>query len=206
MRCLRQGSCIVSSSLFNLQVLLWDSVRHPFALAVHGEHIFWTDWILRAIVRANKYTGLDVTKIKENLGRQPMGIIAVSNSSQDCTLNPCHKSHGGCAEMCVPSEDGRGTTCRCFNNRKLLADGHNCEAGLVAAGCAKEQFRCSSGMCISERGRCNKLEDCPDGSDEAGCTCSENEFRCKSNGQCIKSEYRCDGKQYLGNDLTFILI
>lgn len=57
--------------------------QHSFGLAVYGDHIFWTDWIMRAVLRANKYDGSGVTRLKK-MSRQPMGIIAVANDTDDC--------------------------------------------------------------------------------------------------------------------------
>jgi low-density lipoprotein receptor-related protein 1 (alpha-2-macroglobulin receptor) len=38
-------------------VLAHSTPKHPFALAVYGDLLFWTDWILHAVIRANKYSG-----------------------------------------------------------------------------------------------------------------------------------------------------
>ena len=38
-------------------VISGDGVPHVFALTLFEDHIFWTDWNLKAIYRANKYTG-----------------------------------------------------------------------------------------------------------------------------------------------------
>ncbi|VDP37325.1 unnamed protein product [Soboliphyme baturini] len=68
----------------NRVVILKGKPNHPFGLAVHEDYLYWTDWILRAVVRINKYTGGDFTLIRQNFSRQPMAIIAVSNSSYQC--------------------------------------------------------------------------------------------------------------------------
>lgn len=51
-------------------------------------------------------------------------------------------------------------------------------------------FRCPAGNCGQ---RCDTYIDCPDGSDEDGCTCDIDQFTC-SNGHCIDEHLRCDGK------------
>lgn len=56
---------------------------HPFDLAVYGDYIFWTDWVLQAVVRANKYTGEEVVKLREGL-HEVMGIVAVANDTNAC--------------------------------------------------------------------------------------------------------------------------
>ena len=59
-------------------------IQHGFGLAVYGDHLFWTDWLLRAVVRVNKYTGEDVTYLARNIPRQPMAIVAVAADTNDC--------------------------------------------------------------------------------------------------------------------------
>lgn len=185
------------------KVLLWENVRHPYALTVYGDHIYWTDWIIRAIVRANKYTGLDVVKIREGLGRQPMGIVAVSNSSQDCRLNPCHFNNGNCSELCWPTENGTSAVCGCFSNVTVLADGISCNSGLGT--CKPDQFKCASnGRCISFAMTCDKRRDCEDGSDEnvEYCkyrVCPNGFIQCKTTRKCIADKMRCNRRDDCGD-------
>jgi integrin beta 2 len=65
------------------QILAKVTPQHPFDLAVYGDYIFWTDWVLHAVIRANKYTGEDVVWLRKEVPR-PMGIIAVANDTNDC--------------------------------------------------------------------------------------------------------------------------
>ena len=58
--------------------------QHIFGLAVYGDYLFWTDWLLRGVIRANKYTGEDVKWLRKNIARQPMGIVAVANDTDNC--------------------------------------------------------------------------------------------------------------------------
>ena len=58
--------------------------QHAFGLTVFNEDLYWTDWVLRAVIRVNKYTGLNTNYMYKNVPRQPMGIVAVSNSSLAC--------------------------------------------------------------------------------------------------------------------------
>lgn len=71
--------------LFTLQVLLKNEPVHPFGLAVYGDYIFWTDWVRRAVLRADKYTGGDMKVLRADIPQQPMGIIAVANDTNSCT-------------------------------------------------------------------------------------------------------------------------
>ena len=62
-----------------------------FGLAVYGDHLYWTDWLLRAVLRANKFTGADITYLKKNILRQPMGIVAVSLDANSCAYFTCRR-------------------------------------------------------------------------------------------------------------------
>ena len=50
-----------------------SSLSHPFGLTVLGDYLYWTDWQLDAIYRANKDDGGEVTSVISGLG-QPMDI------------------------------------------------------------------------------------------------------------------------------------
>lgn len=69
---------------FLLQVLLKNEPVHPFGLAVYGDYIFWTDWVRRAVLRADKYTGGDMKVLRADIPQQPMGIVAVANDTNNC--------------------------------------------------------------------------------------------------------------------------
>lgn len=60
--------------------------QHPFDIAVYGDYFFWTDWMLHAVLRADKYTGENVVWLRRDVFR-PMGIVAVANNINDC--NSC---------------------------------------------------------------------------------------------------------------------
>ena len=40
-----------------LQRLLSDHVPHPFGITVHGDLVYWTDWVTHSIESANKLDG-----------------------------------------------------------------------------------------------------------------------------------------------------
>lgn len=70
------------------QVILKSEPVHPFGLAVYGDYIFWTDWVRRAVQRANKYVGTDMKLLRVDIPQQPMGIIAVANDTDSCKDYP----------------------------------------------------------------------------------------------------------------------
>jgi hypothetical protein len=79
-----RGSNAETLVLLSHQVILKSEPVHPFGLAVYGEHIFWTDWVRRAVQRANKYVGSDMKLLRVDIPQQPMGIIAVANDTNSC--------------------------------------------------------------------------------------------------------------------------
>ncbi|KAF3835250.1 hypothetical protein F7725_027808 [Dissostichus mawsoni] len=62
--------------------------------------------------------------------------------------------------------------------------------------CKKDEFACRSRLCISSHLRCNGVEDCGDGSDEASClNCSiPGSFSCGPSDTCLPRNKLCDGR------------
>lgn len=48
-------------------------VQHVFAISVFEDYLYWTDWELKSVLRAHKYTGRDGKKIYTAVHR-PMDI------------------------------------------------------------------------------------------------------------------------------------
>lgn len=65
-------------------MVLKNEPVHPFGLAVYGDYIFWTDWVRRAVLRADKFVGRDMRLLRNDIPQQPMGIIAVANDTNSC--------------------------------------------------------------------------------------------------------------------------
>ncbi|XP_015924680.1 very low-density lipoprotein receptor isoform X1 [Parasteatoda tepidariorum] len=67
----------------------------------------------------------------------------------------------------------------------------------VKGQCSSHHFQCRSNKCIPISWQCDEENDCGDGSDELNCearTCSDTEFRCKTNGRCIPNRWQCDNE------------
>ncbi|XP_067654975.1 low-density lipoprotein receptor-related protein 4-like [Haliotis asinina] len=103
---------------------LVDHVAHPYGLTVAGNYVYWTDWQATAVHKANKNTGSNPTKIRENLPGI-MDMHAVQVNRQETHVNRCGEKNGGCSHLCLPRP--QGITCACPSGLLLKEDGRTCE-------------------------------------------------------------------------------
>lgn len=178
-------------------VLAHSTPKHPFAMAVYGDLLFWTDWVLRAVLRANKYSGADVVWLRKDIGRL-MGIVAVQNTTQDCSASPCTVLNGGCEDVCKVVDDK--IRCQCTQGR-LAQDGRRC---IPLGSCSADQFTCKTTKdCIPFPLTCDSVKHCIDGSDEDIDYCNIRPcplgfFRC-NNHRCVPTNQTCDGLEQCGD-------
>lgn len=181
----------------NRIVLTHSMPKHPFSIAIYGDLLFWTDWALGSVVRANKYTGTDVVRLRKDIGK-PMGIVAVQNTTKSCSASPCEVLNGGCEDVCNVVKGQ--IKCECTQGN-LSPDGRSCIRS--RGSCSSDQFFCKSGECIPYHLTCDHINHCMDGSDEVLAYCSLRScpplfFRC-DNHRCIPTNQTCDGIQHCGD-------
>ncbi|BET02800.1 low-density lipoprotein receptor [Nesidiocoris tenuis] len=180
--------------------------QHPFAMAVYAEYIYWTDWVVHSVMRANKFTGAEVVHLRRDVGR-PMGIAAIYNSSFNCFNNPCNVLNGGCSQKCRLDPQGQ-VKCSCSGNQILDTDGKRCvtppdRTGDGARKCTDLEFACESEGCIPYHLTCDGIFHCIDKSDEsvnfcATRVCRKNYFAC-DNGRCVHNNKTCDAVNNCGD-------
>uniref|UniRef100_A0A4W5QI25 LDL receptor related protein 1 n=1 Tax=Hucho hucho TaxID=62062 RepID=A0A4W5QI25_9TELE len=178
-------------------------VIHPFGLAVYGDYIFWTDWVRRAVLRADKYVGGDMKLLRADIPQQPMGIVAVANDTNSCEFSPCRLNNGGCQDLCILTSEGRvNCTCRGDGERKLLED-NTCIAQNTTCS-SVDEFECGNGDCVNYTLTCDGMAHCKDKSDEkqsycANRVCKKGYRRCV-NGRCVGHSSWCNGQDNCGDN------
>ncbi len=65
-------------------MVISDGPQHGFGIAVYGDYLYWTDWMLHAVMRANKYSGIDITELRKNIPKKPMAIVVVAKDVDTC--------------------------------------------------------------------------------------------------------------------------
>jgi len=105
-----------------------DGVKHPFALTLFEENLYYTDWAHRGIVRVSKdgYTSVGKEIMKDNLTR-PMDIHVYHLSRQPTAYNPCEHRNGGCQHLCVILPKRRAA-CLCGYGYQRSQDNKSCSA------------------------------------------------------------------------------
>uniref|UniRef100_A0AAY4EDX2 EGF-like domain-containing protein n=1 Tax=Denticeps clupeoides TaxID=299321 RepID=A0AAY4EDX2_9TELE len=76
-----------------------EDLPHPFGLTQYQDYIYWTDWSLRSIERANKTSGQNRTVIQGHLD-YVMDIL-VFHSSRQGGWNACASTNGHCSHLCL---------------------------------------------------------------------------------------------------------
>ncbi|XP_076088432.1 low-density lipoprotein receptor-related protein 2-like [Mytilus galloprovincialis] len=180
-----------------------QSTVHPFSMTVFGHHVYWTDWTLHGVYRAEKHTGSNLVVMSEGITNRPMGINIYSPKRQKCNTNPCDVNNGGCSHGCHPGADGKAE-CSCDDNSGLILGNSGRMCIPSNHSCTPDKFVCVNGKCLSQRWVCDASDDCNDNSDEnpnfcANHVCDPTYFRC-NNGHCIPLKYRCDHDNDCGDD------
>ncbi|XP_063629184.1 prolow-density lipoprotein receptor-related protein 1-like [Cydia splendana] len=175
-------------------IVVRSGAEHPFDVAACDGYVYWSDWVGRAILRADARGG-NTRALRKDLPR-PMGLVCVTPTHQTCSPDPCATLNGGCAELCTLSAEG--VVCACRPGRELNPDRSSCRP--TATHCEDGQFACAEGLCIPEELVCDGVNNCGsrDASDEDlyYCTsrvCPADMTPCGAGGRCVRTSSLCDG-------------
>ena len=132
------------------RVISGSKVPFVFGLSVFDDYIYWTDWSLKAVMKANKFTGEDFQYIKNTTNR-PNNIHLYHPLRQLNYSNPCGTNNGGCSHLCLlsPKEYGVvGFECACPDQFYLSVN----DSKTCIANCTSNQIRCAGNddKCISK--------------------------------------------------------
>ncbi|GFU58759.1 low-density lipoprotein receptor-related protein 5 [Nephila pilipes] len=122
--------CIASSD-FNgekRQMITKDDIPHPFALTVHREMLYWTDYSTKAVHGCNKLRGC-VKRTTIGGYFYPLGIQVYHRDRQPSGPTPCTKANGGCSHLCLLATYEPFYSCACPTGVRLKNDSLNCEDG-----------------------------------------------------------------------------
>ncbi|XP_020846577.1 low-density lipoprotein receptor-related protein 2 isoform X2 [Phascolarctos cinereus] len=110
---------------YRRQVVASDLIlRHPHALTLFEDSVYWTDRHTHRVIRANKWHGGNQTVMIYNI-HQPLGIAAVHPVKQPNSTNSC--TSAPCSHLCLLSSSGpRFYSCACPSGWTLSSDSINC--------------------------------------------------------------------------------
>ncbi|KAL4830050.1 hypothetical protein H8958_013925 [Nasalis larvatus] len=111
-----------SNMLGQERVVIADDLPHPFGLTQYSDYIYWTDWNLHSIERADKTSGRNRTLIQGHLDFV-MDILVFHSSRQD-GLNDCMHNNGQCGQLCLAIPGGH--RCGCASHHTLDPSSRNC--------------------------------------------------------------------------------
>ncbi|KAF7245366.1 Low-density lipoprotein receptor-related protein 5 [Varanus komodoensis] len=118
-------SMIESSNMLGQErKIIADDLPHPFGLTQYSDFIYWTDWNLHSIERADKTNGRNRTLIQERLD-YVMDILVFHSSRQD-GLNECVQNNGHCGQLCLAIPNGY--KCGCASHYTLDPNSRNCSS------------------------------------------------------------------------------
>lgn len=102
--------------------MIADDLPHPFGLTQYSDYVYWTDWNLHSIERADKTSGRNRTLVQGHLDF--VMDILVFHASRQGGLNDCTYSNGQCGQLCLAVPAGH--RCSCASHYTLDPDTRNC--------------------------------------------------------------------------------
>lgn len=99
------------------RVTVTKDVSHPYGLVVVGNYIYWTDWLTKALHRADKRNGNNKIDLVSNLE----GLMDIRyTKNEDVEENVCGVNNGGCSHLCL--RNPKSYVCACPTGIQLIKE------------------------------------------------------------------------------------
>jgi tetrahydromethanopterin S-methyltransferase subunit F len=100
----------------------YQHLKHPFAVTVFEDQVYWTDWEAESIFKVNKFANVKGRSTVKNVAMQlysPMDIHVYHRLKQPIATNACENS--GCSHICLPRPKRSGSfTCACPDHEEAV--------------------------------------------------------------------------------------
>lgn len=130
-----------------------SGLSHPWGVAVHDNHLYFTDRDFEVIERVDKSTGANRVVLRDNVSglrvlkvhhreseyrasaSSPVAVsfsslvshtVMSANAASAGTANGCTNNVGACEQLCLPRPQGL-FSCACATGFKLNADNRTCD-------------------------------------------------------------------------------
>ncbi|XP_054719022.1 low-density lipoprotein receptor-related protein 8-like [Uloborus diversus] len=123
--------CSVNFDGSNHQVIVMsvNDIKHPFALDVFEDWVYWTDWKSESILKTDKFSGKNIEVVASGVA-SPMGVRVMHQNKQPQGMNYCGARNGGCSHLCLPSPKisvySLKFSCACPDESVLASDLQHC--------------------------------------------------------------------------------
>lgn len=112
------------------QVVLSKGLTQPYAVAIAGEFIYWSDTYNKVIERANRRTLSEYRVVADNLeSLREMRLVSPIQQNFDATLssnasvNPCAVDNGACSHLCLFRPNGYICACPSYPDPRPCSTG-----------------------------------------------------------------------------------
>ncbi|XP_011154181.1 low-density lipoprotein receptor-related protein 6 isoform X2 [Harpegnathos saltator] len=110
-------------------VIITQNIVYPFSITQYRDYIYWTDWNTGDIERADKTTGVNRTRIHDQL--ESVTALLVFHASRQPGWNPCAVANGNCSHLCIALSNANGSIsvsrkCTCPTHYSLARDNRTC--------------------------------------------------------------------------------
>ncbi|XP_057655031.1 vitellogenin receptor [Diorhabda carinulata] len=105
------------------RIVLEEVTKHPYAIAVFENQLFWSDWDTHTIQTCDKFDGKNHRTLVDEHKDLIYGIAIFHSALHERKYNPCERAL--CSDICLLR--GQNYTCACPENKMLGVDKHVCK-------------------------------------------------------------------------------